>query len=283
MRSLLFVPAANSKALAKSSSLTPDAFIFDLEDSAKNSEKDNARESLAAHLGNSSDLSAQVLVRVNAIDSEHFDSDVKMVSRVAKSGDVSGMVLPKVDNASQILVLEKHLEDLGVTNLSLWAMIETPLGVLNAEKIAAASPNLAGFILGLEDLSAKLEISLNKDRSNVSFAMQKVVMIAKAFDMQMIDSVCKNYKSTSALEAECDLALDLGFHGKSLIHPSQIETANEMFGVSNDTLEEAHKIIDAFEEAQAEGKSVASLNGEMVEELHFEAAKKLVLAHRNQA
>ncbi|MGB0843403.1 MAG: HpcH/HpaI aldolase/citrate lyase family protein [Alphaproteobacteria bacterium] len=281
MRSLLFVPAANAKILAKSSSLKPDCLIYDLEDSAIEDEKNAARERLDSHLVEMKDQNIQSLIRINSADSPHFDEDLKLVAKASSDNKVQGVVLPKVDNAAQIQALEQGLENLKANpGIHLWAMIETPLGVLNAEKIATSSTNLKGFILGLEDLRTSLNIDLNQDRSNVSFTMQKLVMVAKAFDMLAIDAVCKTYQDQNQLRHECETALGLGFDGKSLIHPSQIEPANEVFGISKDALDKAHAIIDAFEDAQNDGKSIATLDGSMVEQLHFEAAKRLVLKQR---
>ena len=275
-RSLLFMPGANSRALDKSRNLAADCLIFDLEDSVGPNDKIIAREQINTALMAGGYGRRELTVRINSIDSDWFAEDIQAM---AKTG-LHAIVVPKVDTAEQVQHVVAVLDDAGgEADLPIWPMIETPLGVLNVASIAAAHPRVQALVVGLEDLAKESRIRHRPDRLGFLPILTQCVIAARAYDLDILDSVYPDFDDTSGFTAVCEQSRDLGFDGKTLIHPSQIETANQVFSPDQQTVVSARAVIDAWDEARAAGKSITVLNGRMVEHLHVTEARRVLDLH----
>lgn len=262
-RSVLYVPGSHARALEKAKSLPVDAIIFDLEDAVTPDEKANARQRLVAGLQAGTYGARACLVRVNGLDSEWGHADLQAIS----GARIDGIVIPKVDGAGDVDAVARLCPDVPV-----WAMVETPLGVLNAAAICA-HPRLAGLVMGTNDLAKELHCHPGQGRQPLMVALQTCLLAARAAGVICVDGVYNAYQDDDGLALECGQGRDLGFDGKTLIHPAQIATANRVFSPSADEAELAHRQIAAFEAAHAEGKGVAVVDGRIVENLHIDTAR----------
>lgn len=258
-RSALYIPGSNARALEKARGLAADVILFDLEDAVAPGEKGNARKVLAEAL--EGDYGARLrIVRINALDTAWGAEDAAALA----SMKCDAVLLPKVNGPGDIDAL------LGLIGpLPVWAMMETPAGILAAEAIAA-HPRIAGFVLGTNDLAKDLR-ARNRDAMRTS--LQIAMLAARAHGIVALDGVFNAFKDEDGLRAECTDGRDMGFDGKTLIHPAQLAIANEVFGPAAEEVDLARRQIDAFEDAMAEGKGVAVVDGRIVENLHVETAK----------
>lgn len=267
LRSFLYLPASKARALDKAASLPADALIFDLEDAVAPDEKARARLLLAAAL-NTTDYAARLrLVRVNGLDTEWGADDLAVFG--AHQG-VDALVIPKVNGPA----------DLGAAALlaagkPLWAMMETAAGMLNAAAIAA-HPAVVGMVMGTNDLAGELGSRPRPDRLGLQAGLGLCLLAARAFDRVIVDGVYNAYLDDAGLRAECEQGRDLGFDGKTLIHPAQVTVANAVFSPSAAEIALAHRQIAALVAAQAQGQGVAVLDGKIVENLHIVAAERLL-------
>lgn len=261
-RSVLYIPASRERALDKARTLPADAIIFDLEDAVAPEEKPGARETLGAALAGSYGDRAR-LVRINALDTAWGMEDVRAVQVMP----CDGVLLPKVGRRADVDALAAALPD-----MPIWAMMETPAGVLNAGAIAG-HPRLAGFVLGTNDLAKDLGARFRPDRLPLLTALQTCLLAARDHGRLCIDGVYNAFRDRDGLRAECEQGRDLGFDGKTLIHPDQIEIANEVFAPSEADLDLARRQIEAFEAAKAAGQGVAVIDGRIVENLHVAQAR----------
>ncbi|SEJ38807.1 citrate lyase subunit beta / citryl-CoA lyase [Deinococcus reticulitermitis] len=259
LRSLLYVPGDKPRAIEKARTLGMDAVILDLEDAVAPEHKAAARENVRAALR--TPFACPVLVRVNAPGSEweHADREMALIA------GVDGLVLPKVERAQS--VTEPHLR------VPLWAMIETPLGVLNAPAIAAA-PGVAGLIAGANDLARALRTRPHPERTPLLYALSAIVLAARAAGKLPIDAVYNDVRDPDGFARECGQGRALGFAGKTLIHPGQVDAANAAFGVADGEAEAARALIAAWDAARAEGRSVATYRGALVEQMHVDEARE---------
>ena len=276
-RSLLSVPAINSKAIAKLASLSCDGVIFDLEDSVAPEKRIEARKNLASFFRDDRPVDKELIIRINPLPTDDGMRDLAL----ALQCEPDAILLPKVDAPADIHDLADLLFDEDAPDeMSIWAMIETPKGVLNVANIAesASTPGsrLSAFVLGLNDLRKETRVPYLAGRANLSPWMSQVVLAARAYGMDVIDSVYNDFGNVEELEAECRHARSLGFDGKMLIHPAQIEAANRVFAPSESELAEAAEISDAFRSREAKGKNVINLNGRMVERLHADEAERIL-------
>ncbi|MEQ8603093.1 MAG: CoA ester lyase [Marivibrio sp.] len=272
-RSMLYMPGSNPRALEKGRSLPADALILDLEDAVAPDAKEAARAEIVNALGRGGYAPREVLVRINGLETRWGRADL---AAMATAG-ADAVLLPKVESADQVRAASIALADAGAPEgLAIWCMIETPLGVLKVEEIAAADARLAGLVMGTADLARALHCRHTADRAPFLTSLSRVVLAARAYGLAAIDGVFLDLDDMAGLEAECRQGLDLGFDGKSLFHPKTIETANHVFGPSGAEIEEAWAVIDAFKAAEAEGKGVVVLNGKLVENLHVENARRLL-------
>jgi citrate lyase subunit beta/citryl-CoA lyase len=276
-RSLLSVPAINTKAIAKISTLGCDGVIFDLEDSVAPERRAEARKNLAGYFKHDRPDDKELIIRINALSTDDGMRDLALVLKCQPDA----ILLPKVEMPSDIHDLADLLYDEDAPDdLSIWAMIETPSGVLNVANIAesASTPGsrLSSFVLGLNDLRKETRVPYLAGRANLSQWMSQVVLAARAYGMDVIDSVFNDFNNRLDFEYECDQARSFGFDGKMLIHPTQIEPANRIFAPSVSDVQEAQLVFDAFQAPDATGKNVLNIDGRMVERLHAEQAARIL-------
>lgn len=263
-RSVLYIPAANARAMEKAQGLSADAIIFDLEDAVAPGEKPAARDALAAALANDYGARARI-VRINGLATEWGQDDARFCAGL-KGADA--VLIPKVDSAADLDRVAAMIPD-----LPLWAMMETPLGMLNAAEIAAHS-RLEGMVMGTNDLAKELNSRFRPDRLAMQAALSLCLLAAKAHGKVIVDGVFNAFKDEDGLRAECEQGRDIGFDGKTLIHPAQLAIANDAFAPTDAEIDLARRQIDAFTAAASEGKGVAVVDGKIVENLHVETARR---------
>jgi (3S)-malyl-CoA thioesterase len=266
-RSVLYIPGSKDRALEKARGLAVDAIIFDLEDAVAPDAKVGARDTLKAALAEGGYGNRAKIIRINGLDTEWGQGDVEAL----RDADADAFLLPKVNSAADV----QALADLLGNDTPIWAMIETPLGVLNALEIAA-HPQLQGFVAGTNDLAKELNCRYRADRLPMQMALQTMLLAARAHGVVAVDGVYNQFKDEEGLKAECDQGRDLGFDGKTLIHPAQVDVTNVAFAPSEAEIELAKRQIAAFEECEAAGEGVAVVDGKIVENLHVETATKLL-------
>lgn len=272
-RSLLYIPGSKTRALEKAQTLATDGIIFDLEDAVAPDAKADARQYVADALGTLDFGSRALMVRINGFDTKWALDDL---AGIAATGP-EAILLPKVNSAADIEKLAGLLDaHANCDHTKIWAMMETPIGCLNAAEIAAAHPRLTGFVLGSNDLVKDLAAHHTPDRGPLITAMGLTVLAAKAHGLVVIDGVYNAFKDEDGLRAQCAQGRTLGFDGKSLIHPAQLGPTNEVFAPSDDEIELARRQIAAFEEAEAAGKGIAVVDGQIVENLHVVTAKATI-------
>lgn len=271
-RSLLYMPGSNARALEKGRGLAADGLILDLEDAVAPDAKQMAREQIAAALAEGGYGNRELIVRVNGMDSPWGFDDLAAMATVG----AHGILLPKVESADAVRKAGAALAAAGAPeDLAIWCMMETPMGILKAEEIAGA-PRMAGFVMGTSDLAKDLHATHTQMRLPFITALNWCLLAARAFGLAIIDGVYLDLQDDEGFEASCRQGLELGFDGKSLIHPKTIAAANRVFAPSQEEVEHSRKIIDAFRAAQADGKGVVLVDGKLVENLHVENAKRLV-------
>jgi citrate lyase subunit beta / citryl-CoA lyase len=276
-RSVLYVPATNEKALAKIASLACDAVIIDLEDAVAPADKIAARQKLAGIFANRPSVGREMIIRINALSSEWAADDLA----AATACKPDGILLPKVDTPRDILEAGDVLDDdLAPDGLKLWAMIETPKALLNIGAMAELGRDKASrldcFVAGTNDLIKDTGVLATPDRRYLAAWLMQMVLAARAGGLDVLDGVSNDFRDLAAFERECAEGAAMGFDGKTIIHPAQIEPANRMFSPSRATLAEAGKIVAAFARPENNGKGVISLDGRMVERLHLVQAQKLL-------
>lgn len=264
-RSVLFVPCGNAKALGKAASLACDALIFDLEDAVAPGGWAGALAGLVATLEAGGFQAAQVLVR---IDPRHLAATVDALSHLLRDRTVTGIVVPKVETSEMLHVVRDALP----RGASVWAMIETPRGVVNLAEIAPVV-GLKGLVAGPNDLRKGLRTRAMEGRQDILAALSQIVLHARAHGLVALDGVYNQYADEVGFAAECAQGRSLGFDGKTLIHPSQIAAANLAFSPSEAEVAWAKAVVAAFE---GSGDGVISVNGEMVERLHLEQAQAIL-------
>lgn len=271
-RSVLYIPGSKDRALDKARSLAADAIIFDLEDAVAIDEKANARHLLASTLADKDYGPRAKLVRINGFDTEWGAPDLEVIARARPEA----VLLPKVNSAADIEALAAKLDaNADTANTTIWAMMETPMGILNAAAIAAA-PRMAGFVMGTNDLAKELGCRFRADRLPLQYALQTCLMAARAAGIVAVDGVYNAFKDEDGLRAECEQGRDMGFDGKTLIHPAQLEIANAVFAPDAAALDLARRQIAAFDEATARGLGVAVVDGKIVENLHIVTARQVL-------
>ncbi len=266
-RSVLYIPGSKERALEKARDLPVDAIIFDLEDAVTPDAKVEARATLAQALAVGGYGDKVKIIRINGLDTEWGAGDVAAL----RDAGADVILLPKVNRAADVQALAEMLGN----GTPIWAMMETPLAILNAGEIAA-HPQLTGFVAGTNDLAKELNCRYRADRLPLQMALQTMLMAARAHGVIAIDGVYNQFKDEEGLRAECEQGRDLGFDGKTLIHPAQVDITNAVFAPSEAEIDLARRQIAAFEEVQASGQGVAVVDGKIVENLHVETAKKIL-------
>lgn len=276
-RSLLSVPAINVRALEKIRDLDCDGVILDLEDSVAPGMKDEARDNLQKLFSEAPFAGGEIIIRINPLSTPDGKADLQL----ALSCRPDAILLPKVEQPADIHDVADLLAEADVPeHLKIWAMIETPLGVLNAASIADAAhtpdARLSAFVIGLNDLRKATRVPALPGRTYLVPWMMQVVLAARAYGLDVIDSVSNDFRDIAAFEAECEQGRAMGFDGKMLIHPAQIEPANRRFAPDAAAVAEAREIIAAFAKPESVELNVINMNGRMIERLHVGQAERLV-------
>ncbi len=264
-RSVLYIPAANQRAMDKARTLAADAIIFDLEDAVAPAEKPGARELLRAALAQDYGGRARIL-RINGFDTEWGRDDAAFAAGLGDRADA--VLVPKVSRPEDLDAVAAITGD-----IPLWAMMETALGMLNAAAIAA-HPRLQGMVMGTNDLAKELGSRHRPDRLGMQAGLGLCLLAARAHGLVIVDGVFNAFKDDEGLRAECEQGRDMGFDGKTLIHPAQLDIANAAFAPTEAEIDLSRRQIEAYEAAIAEGKAVAVVDGRIVENLHVETARK---------
>ena len=262
-RSVLYIPASKARAIEKAKGLPVDAIIFDLEDAVTPDEKATAREALARALDTGGFGARARIVRVNGLDTPWGGDD----ARAASAMDCDAVLVPKVGGPEDLDAVSEM-----AGTLPLWAMMETPDGILNAARIARHA-RIQGLVLGTNDLAKDLGARFRPDRLPLQGALQACLLAARAAGIVCVDGVYNAFRDDQGLRAECEQGRDLGMDGKTLIHPAQIDIANDVFGPTEEDVALAQRQIAAFDEAAAKGDGVAVVDGQIVENLHVETAR----------
>ena len=276
-RSVLYMPGSNARAMDKARELPADAVIFDLEDAVAPDAKAKARELIVQALQKGGFGRREVLVRINGLDTAWWQDDLGIV--LAARPDA--ILVPKVSTPDQLHEVAKHLVGVRAdATIRIWAMMETPLAMLNAREIAAAALNpetrLSGFVMGTNDLAKDTRARIVPERAPMLPWLMNCVAAARAYGIDILDGVYNDLGNAEGFAAECRQARDLGFDGKTLIHPQQIAPCNEAFSPLADEVAWARKIIGAFDLPENRGRGVIQVDGRMVEILHAEMAKRTV-------
>ncbi|MDP1820398.1 MAG: CoA ester lyase [Acidimicrobiales bacterium] len=272
-RSVLYMPGANERALEKAKDIPADALILDLEDAVAPDAKPEARERVCLAVSGGGYGRRELAVRANGIGTPWHDDD--LVAIAAAGPDA--IVVPKVNTAAEVHALEAALEAAGAPDRTrLWAMLETPVAMLHAEEIAAASERLTVLVMGTNDLAKELHAARVPSRKPLFPGLGLCLLAARATGKVILDGVYNDIKDEAGFAAECLQGREMGFDGKTLIHPSQVGPCNEAFAPTDDDIDLARRIIAAFQEAEAEGRGVVTVDGRMIENLHVDEARRVL-------
>jgi citrate lyase subunit beta/citryl-CoA lyase len=276
-RSVLYMPGANARALEKAKTLPCDAVILDLEDSVAPDGKVTARQQVMAAVAAGGFGAREVIVRINALDTQWWLDDLA----AAAKAHPDGILVPKISKPGQIQDIAARLIDIAADHkIRVWAMMETPLGIINAPAIAASATDretrLAGFVMGTNDIAKETRARLIPGRAPMLPWLAQCVLAAHAFGIDILDGVYNDLSDIEGFRRECAQGRDLGFDGKTLIHPNQIEPCNSAFSPTPTEIEQAYKFIAAFDLPENRDKGVVQIDGRMVERLHADMARRTV-------
>ena len=270
-RSVLYMPGANERALEKAKGIPADALILDLEDAVSPDAKPEARDRVCAAVSAGGYGLREVVIRVNGLDTPWGADDL---AAAAQAGPAAVLV-PKIDGPDDIAEVERRLEAAGAPAATrIWAMLETPAGIFAAREIATASERLVVLVMGTNDIAKELHAEHVPGRQPLQLALSTCLLAARLAGKVILDGVYNDIKDAEGFEAECVQGRSMGFDGKTLIHPSQVEPCNRVFAPDADEVAAAREVIAAFEAAEAEGRGVVAVNGRMIENLHVENARR---------
>ena len=270
-RSVLYLPGANERALEKAKTLPADALILDLEDAVAPESKVDARKRVCDAVSSGEYGRREVAVRVNGFGTPWHADDL----RAAAEAGPAAVLVPKINSPAEVHAVERELAA-APDHTAIWAMIETPVAMLHAESIARESERLTVLVMGTNDLANELHAEHVPGRAPLLGALSLVLLAARATGKVILDGVYNDVRDVAGFEAECLQGRQFGFDGKTLIHPSQLEPCNRIFAPSDEEVSRSRKIIDAFEEARAEGRGVVTVDGRMIELLHVENARRVL-------
>ncbi len=272
-RSVLYLPSSNERALEKAKALPVDALILDLEDAVAPDAKAAARENACAAVRSGEYGRRELTIRVNGLGTPWHEADL---AAVAAAGP-DAVVVPKVGSAEEVRGLVAAMQSADApAHTSLWAMVETPVGVLHAEEIARASDRLTCLVIGTNDLYKELGATFAPGRAVIQASLQLVLLAGRAAGVAVVDGVFNDVRDADGFLAEARQGRELGFDGKTLIHPSQVEPCNDVFAPSATEVQGARAVIEAFEAARQQGRGVATLDGALIEQLHVDIAAKVL-------
>lgn len=269
-RSVLYMPAANERALEKAKTIPADAIIFDLEDAVAPDAKDAARANAVAAAGSGEYGNRELTIRCNGLDTPWGAADI---AAAAGSG-AAAVVIPKVGSVAYLDEVSRLLDEAGApASLTIWAMVETPTAILDVRAIAA-HPRVTVLVMGTNDLAKELRAGLVRGRHPLVPHLATALLAAREAGKVIVDGVFNDVKDLDAFRDECVQGAEMGFDGKTLIHPTQVDVANEVWAPSDADVEHARKVIAAFDEAVAEGRGVITVDGRMIENLHVDNARR---------
>jgi citrate lyase subunit beta/citryl-CoA lyase len=276
-RSALYMPGANVRALEKAKALPCDAVILDLEDAVAPDAKAAARDRVMAAVAARGFGAREVIVRINGLDTEWWQDDL----HAAAQADPDGILIPKVSKPTDLQAVTARLTGIAAGHpISLWAMIETPLAIINAADIAAVARDgetrLAGFMMGTNDLAKESRARLTDGRGPMISWLSAAVLAAHAYGIDILDGVYNDFNDVEGFRRECVQGRDMGFDGKTLVHPSQIAPCNAAFSPTAEEVGQARRIIAVFELPENQDKGVVQLDGRMVERMHADIARRTV-------
>lgn len=276
-RSVLFMPGSNARALDKARNLPSDGVILDLEDSVAPDAKPMARDQIAAAVAAKGFGRREIIIRINNLDSPWWQDDLAM----AAAARPDGILVPKISSPDDIKKLEERLRTLKADPaIGLWAMIETPLGVLSAQQIAATAregdKRLTGFIMGPNDIARETRMRMLPGRAAMLPLFSHCILAARAYGIEILDGPYNDISDIAGFAKECAQGRDMGFDGKTLIHPGQIDAANAAYTPPAEEVARARKIMGVFDLPENVSKGVVQLDGQMVERLHVEMAKRTI-------
>jgi len=272
-RSVLYMPGANERALEKAKGLAADALIFDLEDAVAPDAKAEARDRVCAAASSGEYGSKEVAIRVNGLTTEWHADDIA----AAAAAGPAAVVVPKVDSVNDVAAIERGLEAGGAPDHTrIWAMVETPVAMLRAEAIAAASERLTVLVMGTNDLAKELHAEHVPGRQPLLTGLGLCLLAARATGKVILDGVYNDIKDDVGFRAECLQGREMGFDGKTLIHPSQIDPANAVWAPTSEAIDDARALITTFEDAISAGKGVVTHNSRMIENLHVDNARRVL-------
>ncbi len=270
-RSVLYMPGSNTRAMEKAKTIAADAIILDLEDAVSPDAKATARQQICDALAGGGYGKREMIVRINGLDTPWGADDM---AAIAKSG-ADAILVPKINDAATVQGLVAAMNKAGApASMALWCMMETPIGILNAKEIGAASDRVAVWVMGTNDIAKDTGAHHTPMRLPMVTALGICMLAARAYGIQILDGVYNDIKDEAGFRDICQQGLEMGFDGKTLIHPSQVGPCNDVFSPTEAQLEMASRIVAGFEEAQREGKGVVTVDGRMIENLHVEQAKK---------
>jgi citrate lyase subunit beta/citryl-CoA lyase len=268
-RSALYMPGSNARALEKAKTIAADALILDLEDAVAPDAKEAARENVCAAVTSGEYGERELTIRVNGIGTAWHAADLA----AAAAAGPAAVVVPKVNSVEDVLTVASGLEG---TDVSIWAMIETPVAIADVAAIASASPRLTVLVMGTNDLVAELHATHVPGRAPILTALSQSVLAARAAGIVILDGVFNDVSDDAGFAEECLQGKAFGFDGKTLIHPKQVEPCNVAFSPSEAEIDHAHRVIAAFEEALAKGHGVVTVDGKMIENLHVATARRIL-------
>ena len=267
-RSVLYMPGSNQRAMEKARELPADVLILDLEDAVTPDAKVSARQEAVAAVERGGYGLREVVIRINGLDTQWHADDLT----AAAASNAHAVLLPKVEGGRQVQTVAAALPE----RMDLWCMMETPLAILHAEEIAASSSKTKCLVMGTSDLATDLNALHTSHREPLAASLSLCLLAARSYGLAALDGVYLDLKDDAGFEAACIQGRHFGFDGKTLIHPRQVATANQIFAPSDDEITEANIIVSAFEQARSEGKGVVVVNGKLVENLHVAAARRLL-------
>lgn len=272
-RSVLYMPGANERALEKAKTLPADALILDLEDAVAPDAKVDARKRVCEAAASDEYGEREIIIRVNGFGTQWHDDDL----RAAAEAGPDAVLVPKVNSAAEVHAIEGALAAGGAPDrTTIWAMVETPIAMLHAHDIAAASDRLTVLVMGTNDLANELHAEHVPGRAPLLGGLSLCLLAARAAGKEILDGVYNDVKDLPGFEAECVQGKQFGFDGKTLIHPGQIEPCNRIFAPSEEDVAKSRRIIEAFEEATSQGRGVVTVDGRMIEILHVDNARRIL-------
>ena len=275
-RSALFMPAHNERAITKARTLDCDVVILDLEDAVAPDTKQRARNTAKAAVLDGGFDPREIAVRVNGIGTEWHADDITTFA----DSPLDALVVPKAESPADITRLGERMDALSYSpDIELWLMAETPTGVFNARELCQAHKRVGALLMGTSDLSQCLRVPATIEREGLVYALSHCILAAREANIDVLDGVCLDLANPEIYQVQCEQGRELGFDGKTLIHPSQITIANAVFAPSDHDIERANNIITAWNEALARGDGLCVLDGKLVENLHANEASRTIALH----